>query len=81
MRIKSNETTGCMTTMRMHVASKNETVMIAPGCHLNCTLKEDIPVDDYKNMCSSVKGDKILTFGVYFVLRTLATICLQGCFV
>ena len=60
--------------------SRNRPLMIAPGCKLHCAIKESLPFDNYKNMCSTLEGDTSLTFALYFVFRALATMCLACCF-
>ena len=61
--------------------SGNKPLKIAPGCSLDCIVKEHLPFNGYKNMCSALEGDTTLTFALYFVFRTLATMCLACCFV
>ena len=70
MRMKSNETTGCMTTMRMHVTSKNETVMIARV--FNNMDQHFFQVD-----ILSYALDSLLPFSIIFISSSLNVILLS----
>ena len=59
----------------------NEPLVLAPSCELECTVVEGLPFDGYQNMCSTEDGNPMLTFGLYFIFRSLATMCLACCFV
>ena len=48
---------------------------------IECMVQKPVPFDELNNMCEAVEGDTALTFGLYFLFRALATMCLACCFV
>ena len=75
----ANSATGALLT-------GNQKLQIAPGCQLRCqVIKKDLVgieyeerVDHVLDPCETVSGNPLLTVILYFVFRSLATMCL-GC--
>ena len=77
----SSEKSDCRNKKLSQLMTGSNPLMIAPGCSLECMVRKPVPFDELNNMCEAVEGDTALTFGLYFLFRALATMCLACCFV
>ena len=57
---------------------KDETILgLKPDCHLTCEVKTNL----VKKCGDSNSGNRLITNGVYFIFRMMATMALASCFI